>query len=317
MPISFKCAKCLKPFKVSRELAGKKIRCKGCSHVFRIPHIATGSSAAAQPMPTPTQTPIAAQPIPATPVTHSVPMKPVAKAAQAAQVVEAVQAVEPVTPVEAVVPVTKVAAATPVTAQPIDTQPQSAADDFIKIQDEWIVECDDCGRQHKPDEKLMGKRVRCKCGSILHLLENPNNNIALAPLEPEAVDLSEMQAYETQPFGTLPDETESFETHAGPSPVLQAPPPSFKQKPETLRQKRKRDAEQMVRSAGQPQRRAPSQEEEEWGPIGKIVGGSLMIAGGALWTFFAWQAGYVYPYSLFLMGLGVVTLILGLVESLG
>lgn len=245
MPISFQCTTCKKPYKVSDKLAGKKIRCKQCNGVTRVP----------------------------------------------GQKVKAVTAPQPV--------------ATPV---PTATPAPSPADDFVPIQTEWIVECDDCGRKHKPDEKLMGKRIRCKCGSVLHLTENPSAGIPLAPLDPDLVDLSQMQAYTPQ---------------AGPAPVYQAPPPSFQKSSSsslTIREQRRREAEEMVRAADQKQewRKTLKDEddEEEWGPLGKILGGAGMIAGGAVWTFLAWQAGYIYPYSFVLMGLGVISIIMGLIESI-
>ncbi|MGI9518053.1 MAG: hypothetical protein ACR2NP_13450 [Pirellulaceae bacterium] len=96
MPFSFLCESCNKKFTVSSKLIGKRIRCKGCQNVMRIPDPA----------------------------------------------------------------------------------------DFVSIQTEWIVECDDCGRQHRPDESLMGKRIRCKCGSVMHLQENSEAHLKLAPVEP-------------------------------------------------------------------------------------------------------------------------------------
>ena len=96
MPFSFHCDSCDKKFTVSSQLIGKKIRCKGCQNVMRIPD----------------------------------------------------------------------------------------PSDYVAIQTEWIVDCDDCGRQHRPDESLIGKRIRCKCGAILHLQENTDAQLNLAPVDP-------------------------------------------------------------------------------------------------------------------------------------
>lgn len=118
MAIQFQCLSCQKHFSIDESLAGKKIRCKACQGVMRVPQ------------------------------THPV-------AEQFPEIdLEVVEE---------------------------DEDP----DDFVPLETEWIVECDDCGRQHRPPEKLMGKRIRCRCGSILLLSENPQAGLRLQPLPPE------------------------------------------------------------------------------------------------------------------------------------
>ena len=56
-------------------------------------------------------------------------------------------------------------------------------------------------------------------------------------------------------------------------------------------------------------------EPEESGPIGKVFAGVGMIVGGGIWTFLAWQAGYIVPSSFVLMGIGVFSIIAGMIES--
>ena len=169
MPVTFQCITCQKSFTVSSKLAGKKIRCKGCNGITKVPDRQTAD-------------------------------------------------------VDAIVPDVKAAP----TAK---TRP----DDFVEIQTEWIVVCDDCGRKHRPDTKLLGKRVRCKCGSILYLTEHPDAGMRLAPLEPELADLP-------MDFGIQP-------VQPAQSGVYQAPPPSFNTKGTIPGTQRKRDAEKMVRDA--------------------------------------------------------------------
>jgi predicted Zn finger-like uncharacterized protein len=48
-PINVSCPECQKQLKVSEELRGKKVRCKGCGHVFAIP--AAEAKAKAKPAP--------------------------------------------------------------------------------------------------------------------------------------------------------------------------------------------------------------------------------------------------------------------------
>jgi len=269
MPVSFECINCKKPFRVSSKLAGKKIRCKGCNNVMRIP---------APPL-------------------------------DAALEFDPSMLTEP-GKLSGDLPIAQPIAVQPMAAPPISVD-QQLPDDLVEIQTEWIVECDDCGRQHRPDKSLLGKRVKCKCGTILHLTENSNAGMNLSPMDPMLEPASPIPAANVQP-GLLSNNLNQ---------ACQAPPPSFRSAaaPADLRSQRRREAEEMVRAADrcdrERSRRIGDDDDEEWGPMGKMAGGGAMILGGAIWTIVAYAAGYIFPYSFILMGLGAISLAVGLVES--
>ncbi len=233
MPFSFHCESCNKKFTVSSKLIGKKIRCKGCQNVMRIPDPA----------------------------------------------------------------------------------------DFVAIQTEWVVDCDDCGRQHRPDESLMGKRIRCKCGAILHLQENTDAQIQLAPTEPLApLD---------DPFALPVDDhaapvTAGFVTPAAAVPgPYQAPPPAVsgtgaaQRTAAANRVARRRREDELLSGVEREEtwrrRHNPGgADDDEWGIDAGFGAGLLMLLGGIVWAVVAWQAGYIYPFSFVLMLIGVVAMIRGL-----
>jgi len=53
MNCSFSCPNCAKRYDVKGDLAGKRVRCSGCGHVFRVPDTGTQSSGVAAPAPSP------------------------------------------------------------------------------------------------------------------------------------------------------------------------------------------------------------------------------------------------------------------------
>ena len=327
MPITFRCAKCKQQYKVSSKHSGKKIDCKGCHAKIQIPVV---NAAVVQPQAVVAPPPAA---MPSFPTAAAAPQSPPPAAAPAPGFQHAppqppqkmavpMPAMPPQPPQRIAVPMPPAAGQAFVQAMPVEEEEMQVLspddivsdepidmdpDDFVSIQSEWVVECDDCGRKHKPDEGLMGKRIRCKCGSILHLSENVNAGLMVAKDEdalPMLQPLAEAAPAPGQGFQSAP-----------PSFHAQSAGASYEQQLQNEKRNNARALLQRAEGDRVIDRHRAAEGTEEWGPMGKIIGGVALIAGGIILGVIAWEAGYIVGASAMMVVMGLLSIGAGLVES--
>ena len=163
--------------------------------------------------------------------------------------------------------------------------------------EKMTIACPHCAAQFKVAVSLAGKKGRCaKCQGIL-----PIPFPAETPLEAEVVEAT-----------ALPNSGNGFDDAFGDYQLMNDPPPAATTLPQTPVSQYQTYAPGAQPAAPQKDYSGAFGMEKRALDGGMLVGIGVMVL-GCLWLFGGLAAGYFFPYSIVVIGIGVVGCVKGFI----